>query len=638
MPAITPEELKMKDVASAKGGKAVILYYSVDSDNNHAMETISIRMKILSEEGRKYANIEIPYIEKYSKIEAVRARTIASDGTIEEYAGQPVDNELIKAKKFRVHRKVITLAKVQVGTIIEYSYQRHTKGKVPDLFTHPGGYLIDGAYTYPAATWEVQRDLFVQHERFVLHRPKDTAVRVHMQGDVHTNDVQTMPDGSMVLELKDIPAYEEEEYAPSEENLKTKVNLYYSVGFLGPESYWNALGMRRGRGVDSYVGNSKAIREEAMRLAARGENDEAVLRKLYARAQEIRNLSHEGEKTEKQLKQENLKDNNNAEDVLKHGYGWGNEPNLLFVALARAAGFQASPLLLASKNRMAFDKELPDEDQLTAMVVLVRKASASWYLDPASPLCPFGLLPWEESHSAGITANATGPMIGTTPLAKPSDALTEKEGTFRLGEDGKLTGTVKISYQGQESFYRRREFFRKDEAARKDDMESALRKSLYNGATIKLISMDGWSNPDVPLRAEFEVEIANFASAAGKRLVMPVGVFEANETTPFSSMTRVHPICFDYPAETHNRVTIQLPPSLRAEAIPADQVSDQNAVYYKREIKQDGKRLVLNRTFRVSGDCYATTAYPALKLFYERVLTGDAANLTIVPATSEPNK
>ena len=638
LPAITPEELKLTDVASAKGGKAVILYYSVDTDNNHGTETVAIRMKILRDEGLKYANIEIPYVEKYSKIEAIRARTVGSDGKAEEFAGQPEDNEVIKAKKFRVHRKLITLPKVQVGTIIEYSYERHTKGKVPDVFTHPAGYIIDGAFTYPAATWDVQRDLFIRHERFVLHGRKDTAVRFHVQGSVRAEDVQKAADGSMVLELKDIPAFEEEEYAPSEENLKSRVDIYYSVGFLSAESYWSTLGQRRGRAVDKYVGNSKAIRQEAARLAAPGDSDEAVLRKLYSRAQGIRNLSHEAEKTEKQLKQENLKDNENAEDILKHGYGWGNEPNLLFVALARAAGFQAYPVYVASKNQRQFDKELPDEDQLTAMAVLARKNNVTWYLDPASPLCPFGLLPWEESHSAGIIADAEGPRTGTTPLAKPEDASTEKEGVFQLSEDGKLAGTAKISYRGQEAFYRRREYLQKDEAAKKEEMEESLKKSLYTGATVKLLSMEGWDKVDVPLRAEFEVEIANFASLTGKRLIMPVGIFEANEKNPFSSSTRVHPICFDYPAETHDRVTIELPQNLKAEAIPADQVSDQNAVYYKREIKQDGKKLVLNRTFRVSGDCYATTSYPALKLFYERVLTGDGVNLTVVPVSSEPSK
>lgn len=638
LPPITPEELKMADVPSAPGGKAVIFYYNVDTDNNHATETISIRMKVLREEGLKYANIEIPYVEKYSKIEALRARTIGSDGKIEEFAGQPVDKEVIKAKKFRVSEKVIVLSKVQIGTIIEYSYQYHTKGKVPDGFIHPMGYLILDAFTYPAAEWEIQRDIFVQHAHFVLHKPKEAAVRVHTQGNVKREDIQTLPDGSLVLDLKDIPAFEEEEYSMPGWNLKTRADLYYALGFVDVGSYWSAIGTRRGRGMDAYVGDSKAIRQEVARLTTPGETDEALLRKLYARSQEIRNLSHEAGKTEKELKQEKLKDNKNAEDVLKHGYGWGNEPNLLFVALARAAGFQAYPLLLATKNKMRFEEMYPDEEQLTAMVVQVRKDKQFWYLDPASALCPFGLLPWEESHSGGVIANPRQPKTGTTPMASPTDALTEKEGTFRLSEEGKLIGKVKISYHGQEAFYRRRDYLQKDEAARREHLEKDLKDSLYTGAVTKLVLMEGWDKADVPLRAEFDVEISNFASAAGKRLVLPVGVFEANQTTPFSSGRRVHPICFDFPQEVHDRITIELPESLKAEAIPADQVSDQNAVYYKREIKQDGKNLRLNRVFRVNGDCFDTPNYPALRLFYERVLTGDGANLTIVPVVNEASK
>ena len=44
------------------------------------------------------------------------------------------------------------------------------------------------------------------------------------------------------------------------------------------------------------------------------------LRKIYARVQKIRNLSKEDAKSEKEQKQEQLKPNNNVEDVLKHNY------------------------------------------------------------------------------------------------------------------------------------------------------------------------------------------------------------------------------------------------------------------------------------------------------------------------------
>jgi len=59
---ITPEELKMTAVPEAPGAPAVILYQEVNRDDGRtAHENTYVRIKILTEEGRKYANVEIPF-------------------------------------------------------------------------------------------------------------------------------------------------------------------------------------------------------------------------------------------------------------------------------------------------------------------------------------------------------------------------------------------------------------------------------------------------------------------------------------------------------------------------------------------------------------------------------------------------
>lgn len=64
LPAITPEDLALKDNPAATGSPAMILYYAIDTDNRNWTETESIRIKVFQDEGRKYANVEIPYYDK----------------------------------------------------------------------------------------------------------------------------------------------------------------------------------------------------------------------------------------------------------------------------------------------------------------------------------------------------------------------------------------------------------------------------------------------------------------------------------------------------------------------------------------------------------------------------------------------
>src|SRR5580658_7095520 len=62
---VSPDELKMTSEPLAPGAPAIILYRQVDRDDNThtGHEDDYYRIKILTEEGRKYADIEIPFIK-----------------------------------------------------------------------------------------------------------------------------------------------------------------------------------------------------------------------------------------------------------------------------------------------------------------------------------------------------------------------------------------------------------------------------------------------------------------------------------------------------------------------------------------------------------------------------------------------
>ena len=76
--------------------------------------------------------------------------------------------------------------------------------------------------------------------------------------------------------------------------------------------------------------------------AIAGESDpEKKLHKLYSRRRRPEISALSAERTQKEEKKEELKPNENAGDVLDRGYGTHNDIARLFVALARAAGFEA---------------------------------------------------------------------------------------------------------------------------------------------------------------------------------------------------------------------------------------------------------------------------------------------------------
>jgi hypothetical protein len=84
---VSPEELKMTSEPLAPGAPAIILYREVNRDDNGhtSHEDNYFRIKILTEEGRKYADVEIPFQKGANDVVNVYARSIRPDGTIANF-------------------------------------------------------------------------------------------------------------------------------------------------------------------------------------------------------------------------------------------------------------------------------------------------------------------------------------------------------------------------------------------------------------------------------------------------------------------------------------------------------------------------------------------------------------------------
>ena len=106
------------------------------------------RIKVLNDDGKKYADIEIPYVPGVFQIEGIQARAIRPDGTAVNFQGQVFDRTAVRARKFKVQLKALTLADVQKGSIIEYSYTARFHRKLPDVLKNPSDYIISRTIFY----------------------------------------------------------------------------------------------------------------------------------------------------------------------------------------------------------------------------------------------------------------------------------------------------------------------------------------------------------------------------------------------------------------------------------------------------------------------------------------------------------
>jgi hypothetical protein len=619
---VSPDELKMTSDPNASGAPAIILYRQVDRDDNGSTshQDDYFRIKILTEEGRKYADIEIPFFKDSENIVNIHARSIRPDGTITNFEGKAFDKTIAKAKGLKYEAKTFTLPDIQVGSIIEYYYTH-------DLTEHV---IFD-------SHWIISQELFTRSAKFSLKPYSRFSCRWVWQGLLGTNQPKSGADQVVRLDVENVPAFQTEDFMPPENELKARVDFIYSEDLYEPDvdKYWKKVGKKLNGEMESFIGKRKAMEEAVASIISSSDSQEQKARKIYARVQQIRNTSYEVHKTEQEQKRSKEKDVSNVEDIWKRGYGDGFHLTWLYLALTRAAGLESYGVWASDRSNYFFDKRTVDRRKLDANVVLVKVDGKDVFCDPGAAFAPYGMLPWSETSVHGLRLDKDGGTWIETSLPASADSSIMRTAKLKFDEStGGLDGKLSVSFTGLEGMRRRVEERNQDDAERKKFLEDEVREYIPAAIELELTNKPDWASSDAPLVAEYTLKVPGWASAAGRRALMPVGLFSAPEKHIFDHANRVHPIYFEYPFQKVDDVTVDLPLGWLVSSTPPAQKQEGHVVGYTLDINHDAGALHWKRTLNVDLILLDPKYYGALRSFFEVVRTSDDGQIILQPATA----
>jgi hypothetical protein len=624
---ITQEELKMTSEPKAPGASAIILYRQVDRDDSDVRtshEYNYIREKILTEEGRKFADVEIPLFKGKWDIHGIKARTIRPNGSIVNFDGKIYEKEIVKARGLKYLAKTFTLSDVQPGSIIEYHY------------------TIDFAeYQLFDSNWVLSDDLFSKKSKFTLKPYGEWALQWGWPNGLPEGAKPPVNEHNLIhMEAQDIPAFQVEDDMPPEATMKYRVDFLYSEdGFeKEQEKFWRKQGKKMNDAVEGFVNKRKAMEQAAAEIVSPSDSPDVRLQKIYARVQKIRNTSYEIEKTEQEQKRAKEKEINNVEDVWKRGYGDGYQITWLFLGLARAAGLDASPVRIATRDDHFFKPNMMRTRDLNTNVVLVKLNGKDSFFDPGAAFTPFGLLPWSETNTPGLKLDKDGGTWVTTPLPDSSASQIARKADLNLTSDGSLEGKLTITFTGLEAQWRRVEERNEDDAHRKKLLEDYVKEIIPAGSDVDLTNKPEWTSSAPTMVAEYSLKVPGWVSGAGKRALLPVGLFSGPEKHMYEHSTRVHPLYFHYLFEKTDDVRIGLPLGWQVGSLPQAQDNDAKVIAYSLKVEHDKGALHLERHLRSNLTFLEQKYYGALRNFYQSVRSGDDQQIVLQPmGTSSGN-
>jgi hypothetical protein len=365
------------------------------------------------------------------------ARVVRPDGTVvsdKPIHQQEFDVPVAEDAPVYTHRKQIriSLAGVAPGLIVDISTTRKTLK--PE---HPGDFY---------SSWIINTTRPTRRSRYILNVPTDVHP-ILVEKNLQIQRSEDVADGRRIYTWyqADVARIVPEVFAAADSN-----KVIESIGLALPTTWDSVAEWYTGLSRDRYQLTPDVRAKEAEILqGARTRSD--TLRALYRWvAQDFRYVSlslGEGGYVPRR-----------PEEVFKTGAGDCKDKATFFIALARDAGYDADPVLVASGG--SIDPDLPSIQQFDHMIAaVVRPGGGRDYLELTSSLAPYGaIMPsYQDGYALLIHRDGKGEVVRLpADSAQSSQMVTRLTGA--LDTTGVFHGTFTQTATGAEQYSLREAF------------------------------------------------------------------------------------------------------------------------------------------------------------------------------------
>ncbi len=578
-------------------------------------------IKIYTERGKEsQGTVNIPF-EGRTTISDIAGRTIKPDGTILDLAKDAVFERVVaKASGYKERVKSFAMPGVEPGAIIEYRWRETTA----DAFTHRVLYF--------------QHDIPVQVARFHVHplswvtyTPVMHVIPFNCQNPVWAPEANDYS----VAELTNIPALREEPYMPPDQQVRQWMLVYTTeTNQPAPEKFWQGFGKELFGRYKPLMKVNGTVRSTAEKIIAGASTPEEKLKRLFDYCRiTIKNIDREGSGLTPEQRKD-LKENKSPEDTIRQGAGKGWDIDLLFGALATAAGFDARVAKVPNRGQMFFRPAYTYWYFIPGYDIAVRVNDHWQFFDPASTYVSFGMLSWREEAVPALVTDPKQAEFITTPLSPPEKSAQARRGTFQLHEDGTLEGTVRIEYTGHSAARQRESIAGETAVEREEHLRDQLKERL---STIEMseLKVENIGDTDKPLVYSYKVRVPEYAERTGKRLFVQPAFFQRGLDAMFTASERKYPIYFHYPWSESDSVSIELPAGFsldNAESPASLGFGDAGKYQVKLTVSPDRRTLTYSREFAFGNGgaiLYEANLYPQLKKIFNVIHERDNHVVTL---------
>lgn len=609
---ISKAELTMTAIEEDPEADAVILF-----DKGEIITTSDLtmiykrycRMKILTENGKKYADVKIYYWHE-DNFWDLRAQTISATGQKTK-----LDKDAIYDQQHEDWRvKVFAIPGVEVGSVIEYSYEIHSE----HIHYLEPWYFQNVEYTYLSEVKVVLTNglnFRTFQENMNLYNP------VYTEGQEMDANKLDKKVSTFTWKLTNVPALKSEPFMFNREDYLAKIhfqlvsfkNQYVHYTFINT---WDDMAKRMTERYMDFLVADADLKEVAGALIKADSSINTKIQSIYDYA-----CSQIETEDEDRLFGDDFKKPSKVYETKK-----GNpvEKNLLLLNLLKNAGFQTHPVMISSRSHGKLKPDFATTSQFNYLLAAVKQDDKLIFLDAQDKFCPYGVLPEQSLVYQGFLVDGDKGSIITISHAKRQNQI-EITSAVKLETDGKIILTANFGYSGYAAIEERHNLHK---AGSRDYLQKKVAE-LFVGAKIDSMLITNLDNIYTPLSIWMQITIPDYFQQNDKLIYFSPPYLSKIKSNPFKSQKRYFPVDYPYSVTYNEKIKINIPAGYTlSEAAPKSKLAFQNISFSLFSFSAENE-LELQRVFKIYNESFMPAEYKNLRQLYDEIVASDQKQIIL---------
>lgn len=613
--AATTGELELKEYEKDKDAEALILYdqgvskFVYQTDGFVIEFTRHKKIKIFSEPGLQYANVEIPLWQtkdSYENLISIEAVTYnLSNGQITTTKLVPSQvykeqyNENINVMKF-------TFPNVREGSVIEYRYVISS----PRIFYLPDWYFQDKIPT-------LQSEYIVWMNPFFTYTWLLQGAKSFDYQDAYETTGIPFRFGSYEYQqnvitygMRDIPAFRDEKFITSREDYIMKIDFQLSAW---SDRYgvttevittWPALcnGLLKDTQFGRFI---KQCEKQAVKLIDYRELEKLSEPDRFDRIIDYVKMNYNWNGYHQYMASKSVK------KLITEKTGTSADINLLLCGMLRKAGLKADPVLLSTRSHGRIYRDYPFAYSFNYVVVLTETDGSEVLCDACHTFCPDRLLPDECINGEGLLVNKNSNDWVNLVSQFHSNRIMSYSLSLNNTCDS-VFSEMAYRFTGYEGMEMRKKYYGEYE-----NIEDILEKQ--NFTLVDSLTFKNYENRNMPFT--YQCRIKHPVEHINDKIYIAPFFNDPISENPFKQESRSYPVDMEYVRNYSFVSQIDIPEGYTIEFLPEDYTQSTKLMRIEYTIKRvSPTSLIVQGIYGYSQAVYDARDYRKLRYYCNEVV------------------